>query len=72
MRFFGCEGALFLSWGVAANVALLAILERRGDFAIYDKLVQASMHEGLSLTRVFFSDNGLIAAEGVLKMALHV
>ena len=34
IRFFGCEGALFLSWDVAANVAQLAILERRGDFAI--------------------------------------
>jgi 8-amino-7-oxononanoate synthase len=50
-RFFGCESALFLSSGYAANVALLATLPQRGDLVIYDELVHASMHEGLALTR---------------------
>jgi 8-amino-7-oxononanoate synthase len=50
-RFFGCESALFLSSGYAANVALLATLPQRGDLVVYDELVHASMHEGLALTR---------------------
>ncbi|MFM9937650.1 MAG: 8-amino-7-oxononanoate synthase [Novosphingobium sp.] len=50
-RFFGCESALFLSSGYAANVALLATLPQRGDLVVYDELVHASMHEGLALSR---------------------
>lgn len=51
VRFFGCESALLLSSGYAANVALLATLPQRGDLVVYDELVHASMHEGLALTR---------------------
>lgn len=50
-RFFGCETALYLSSGYAANVALLATLPQRGDLVVHDELVHASMHEGLALTR---------------------
>lgn len=50
-RFFGSESALFLSSGYAANVALLATLPQRGDLVVFDALIHASMHEGLTLTR---------------------
>lgn len=50
-RFFGCESALFLSSGYAANVALVATLPQRGDLVVHDTLIHASMHEGLALTR---------------------
>lgn len=50
-RFFGCESALYLSSGYAANVALLATLPQRGDLVVHDALIHASMHEGLALTR---------------------
>lgn len=47
----GCESALFLSSGYAANVALLATLPQRDDLIIHDELIHASMHEGLRLSR---------------------
>ncbi len=50
-RFFGCESALYLANGFGANSALVATLPRKGDVVIYDRLIHASLHEGLRLTR---------------------
>ena len=49
--FFGSEAALFLSTGFAANSALLATLPQRGDLILADRLIHASSHEGMSLSR---------------------
>ena len=65
-RFFGCESALFLSSGYAANVALLATLPQRGDLVVYDALIHASMHEGLALTR---ADKAMAAHNDVHSFA---
>lgn len=65
-RFFGCESALYLSSGYAANVALLATLPQRGDLVVYDALIHASMHEGLALTR---ADKAMAAHNDVQSFA---
>lgn len=49
--FFGCEAALYMSTGFAANSALLATLPQRGDLIVADELIHASAHEGLRLSR---------------------
>ncbi|MGI4881232.1 MAG: 8-amino-7-oxononanoate synthase [Janthinobacterium lividum] len=48
---FNAEAALFFSSGYAANVAVLSTLPQRGDLAVHDALVHASVHEGLRLGR---------------------
>ena len=50
--FFGCEAALFLANGFAANVALIATLPRAGDVLVIDELIHASVHDGLAQARV--------------------
>lgn len=50
-RFFGSEAALWFSSGFAANSALLATLPRKGDLIVYDRLIHASAHEGMRLSR---------------------
>jgi 8-amino-7-oxononanoate synthase len=49
--FFGSERALFFSSGYAANSALLSTLPQRGDLVVHDRLVHASVQEGLKLGR---------------------
>jgi 8-amino-7-oxononanoate synthase len=49
--FFGCESALYLSSGFAANEILFSALPQRGDFVIHDALIHASTHEGLRCGR---------------------
>lgn len=49
--FFGCDSALYFANGFGANSALVATLPRKGDVVIYDRLIHASLHEGLRLTR---------------------
>ncbi len=49
--FFGCEAALYLSTGYAANAALLSTLPQRGDLIVHDVLIHASAHEGMRLAR---------------------
>ncbi|MDD3797553.1 MAG: 8-amino-7-oxononanoate synthase [Novosphingobium sp.] len=49
--FFGSESALFFVNGYGANSALVATLPQKGDVVVYDKLIHASLHEGLRLTR---------------------
>jgi 8-amino-7-oxononanoate synthase len=50
-RFFGSEGALFLSTGFAANTALFATLPQKGDLILADELIHASAHDGLRMAR---------------------
>lgn len=50
-RFFGAEAALWFSTGFAANSALLSTLPQKGDLIVYDRLVHASAHEGMRLSR---------------------
>jgi len=49
--FFGCESALYLSSGFAANETLFATLPQRGDLVVHDALIHASTHEGLRCGR---------------------
>jgi 8-amino-7-oxononanoate synthase len=49
--FFGCESALYLSSGFAANETLFATLPQRGDLVVHDALIHASAHEGLRCGR---------------------
>jgi 8-amino-7-oxononanoate synthase len=49
--FFGCESALYLSSGFAANETLFSTLPQRGDLVIHDALIHASAHEGLRCGR---------------------
>jgi len=48
---FGSEGALFFSSGFAANAALFATLPQRGDLVVHDRLVHASVHDGMRLSK---------------------
>ena len=50
-RFFRCEAALYLANGYGANSALISTLPQRGDLVVYDRLIHASVHEGLRMTR---------------------
>ena len=49
-RFLGGESTLFFANGYGANSALVATLPARGDVVVYDRLIHASLHEGLRLT----------------------
>jgi 8-amino-7-oxononanoate synthase len=46
---FGSEKALYFGSGFAANVALFSCLPRRNDLIVYDELIHASVHDGVSL-----------------------
>lgn len=50
-RHYGHEAALFFSTGFAANAALFATLPQRGDLIVYDRLIHASAHDGMKLSR---------------------
>lgn len=50
-RFFGSESALFFANGYGANSALVSTLPAKGDLIVYDRLVHASAHEGMRLSR---------------------
>jgi 8-amino-7-oxononanoate synthase len=49
--FFGAERVLYFGSGYAANVALFSTLPRRDDLIVYDQLMHASAHEGISASR---------------------
>ncbi len=49
--FFGAESALFLGGGFVANVALFSTLPQRGDLIVHDKLIHASVHDGLRASK---------------------
>jgi len=48
---FGSEAALFLPTGFTANQILYSTLPRTGDLIVYDRLIHASVHEGIRLSR---------------------
>lgn len=50
-RFFKCESTLFFANGYGANSALVSTLPAKGDLIVYDRLVHASAHEGMRLSR---------------------
>ncbi|SFA79571.1 8-amino-7-oxononanoate synthase [Rhizobium sp. NFR07] len=49
--FFGAESALYFGSGFAANVALFSCLPQRNDLIVYDALIHASVHDGISAGR---------------------
>ena len=49
--FFGAESALFLGGGFVANVALFSTLPQRGDLIVHDKLIHASVHDGMRASK---------------------
>ena len=50
-RFFGAQAALFMGGGFAANTALFATLPERGDLIVHDRLIHASVHDGMAASR---------------------
>ena len=51
---YGAEASLFFGSGFAANSALLATLPQTGDLLLYDRLIHASVHDGMKLGRATF------------------
>lgn len=49
--FFESERALYFSNGYAANLAIFSTLPQRDDLILYDSLIHASIHDGISLGR---------------------
>jgi len=49
--YFGAARALYFGSGYAANVALFSTLPQRDDIIVYDALIHASAHEGISTSR---------------------
>ncbi|MCY1315094.1 8-amino-7-oxononanoate synthase [compost metagenome] len=49
--FFGVEKAIYFGSGYAANAALFSTLPQRGDLIVYDSLIHASAHEGISASK---------------------
>lgn len=49
--YFGAARALYFGSGYAANVALFSTLPQRDDIIVYDALIHASAHEGVSKSR---------------------
>lgn len=49
--FFGAEAALFMGGGFQANQAIFSTLPAAGDLVLHDKLVHASAHEGMRISR---------------------
>lgn len=70
--FHGAASGLFFSAGYAANVGLLSCLLGKGDTYLSDKLVHASMIDGMRLskaTKVIFEHNDLQQLEKGLQSA---
>ncbi len=44
---FGADSALYFGGGFVANFALFSTLPQRGDLVVYDRLIHASVHEGM-------------------------
>ncbi|OWW04113.1 8-amino-7-oxononanoate synthase [Rhizobium sp. R72] len=49
--YFEAARALYFGSGYAANVALFSTLPQRDDIVVYDALIHASAHEGISTSR---------------------
>lgn len=49
--FFGADRVLYFGSGYAANSALFSTLPQRDDLIVYDTLIHASAHEGISASK---------------------
>ncbi|TNM61585.1 8-amino-7-oxononanoate synthase [Aliirhizobium smilacinae] len=68
--FFGSERALYFGSGFSANVALFSCLPRRGDLIVYDELIHASVHDGISAGKadaVAARHNDVEAFDGAIR-----
>jgi len=68
--FFGSERALWFSSGFAANETLFSTLPQHGDLVVHDKLIHASVHEGLRIgraERIAAAHNDANAFEAAIK-----
>jgi 8-amino-7-oxononanoate synthase len=67
---FNSERMLYFGSGYAANVAILSTLPQRDDLVVYDELIHASAHAGITAgraTAVAVPHNDLDAFEGVIR-----
>lgn len=68
--FHQAETALLFNSGYDANLSLLSTIPRKGDLILYDRLVHASMHDGMRLGKadtLAFEHNDLEDLEIKLK-----
>jgi 8-amino-7-oxononanoate synthase len=68
--FFRSERMLYFGSGYAANLAILATLPQRNDLIIYDELIHASAHAGITAgraTAVSVPHNDLDATEDIIR-----
>jgi len=68
--FFHSERMLYFGSGYAANVAILSTLPQRNDLVVYDELIHASAHAGITAGRsaaVAVPHNDLDAFEDVIR-----
>jgi len=76
-RFFGAEKALLFNSGFDANVAFFSAIPQPGDFVLYDEHIHASVHDGMSASRVDpsslikFPHNSVAALKQSLRKLLH-
>ena len=69
-KFHHAEVGLIYNTGYMANLGVLSCLPRKGDTTIYDKLVHASIRDGMRLSNAnahSFRHNDLLALEKKLK-----
>lgn len=70
--YHSAEAALLFPSGYAANIGLLPAVARRGDTIIYDKLLHASLRDGMRLSHakaLGFTHNDLTDLERKLQLA---
>lgn len=68
--FHNAEAALIFNSGYVANIGLISTIANKGDIILYDKLVHASIRDGIQLSNAkaySFRHNDLAALEGKLK-----
>jgi 8-amino-7-oxononanoate synthase len=66
---FGSQAALFFSSGYSANATLFSTLPQRRDLIVHDRLIHASVHEGMRLgfaERVAATHNDPAAFSGAI------
>ena len=76
-RFFGAEKALLFNSGFDANVAFFSAIPQPGDVVLYDEHIHASVHDGMTASRVDpsncikFTHNSVAALTRSLRKLLH-
>lgn len=73
-RFHGGEAALIFNSGYDANLGLFGALGQRGDVILYDRLIHASIRDGIRLSQASafsFAHNDLNALEHRLRGQRH-